>query len=824
MKSVLAILLASVMAGMVGCGGGGGGSAEKWLSITLPDSLISLSSEISAEGELVPQQTSEANKSQGTNAFLGTIKEGSIIFALGEVAEGAYTFKLSVFYLPTDRAGRVAIAHQDYTIEVEGDWDVKIVDTPADFSYDIDSDGDTLFNLNEIAAKLDPSMADTDGDSFIDSLDDLPLTYQDDTDKDGVPDERDDDIDGDGLTNFEEEGIGTNKSSADTDGDGVSDKYDNCPLVSNTDQTDSDADAKGDQCVPDDDADGLPDGDEINIHRTNPKITDTDGDTLTDPIEIYTLKTNPLSIDTDGDSVSDDLDNCPIHSNTAQQDMDGDKKGDACDNDIDGDNWQNGPDNCPTVFNPDQTNTDKEYKDDKNKAPDDKDITADGLGDVCDDDIDGDGLPIIYVDQGKYEDKDKGNDNYIGTYLKPVATIKRAISLAVARGDGIAVAAGRYDLAGVVFPPSIILSGGYKSDPDSPKSFASLIDRKVHETNVLHKTTLINVGAAQTLVLKGITGRVEISGFFIENKSTSSACPPLFTGSDPVEAVHVEDTAQEGYVVLHQNNIEFDGSGNTCTKGVAIYGPGNVELNGNFVSGGSGSSEGVGIFVRDNNAIIKNNIVSSTGSPHAIGVKVISANPIIVNNTIEAGKIKAGVPVGDMARGIVFESEGGVIDTISPKIVNNAVFTRTELDKEQDVLHCESILFKGAKLLSNILVTFPNPPYGSRALISGCGVAGGVSYMPPNDTLDGTKIVSVIVGVSASGNQSYAKLPADQTIDDPGTLITAFINLTTYILKDIGPNQGIDTKVVEYGAVVDDYYGSPRPVGTNHDIGALETK
>lgn len=55
----------------------------------------------------------------------------------------------------------------------------------------------------------------------------------------------------------------------------------------------------------DTDADGLSDGDEVNIHTTNPFISDTDGDTLTDGDEINLHSSNPLNIDTDNDFFKD---------------------------------------------------------------------------------------------------------------------------------------------------------------------------------------------------------------------------------------------------------------------------------------------------------------------------------------------------------------------------------------------------------------------------------------------------------------------------------------------------------------------------------------
>ncbi|MFO7698076.1 MAG: choice-of-anchor Q domain-containing protein [Anaerolineae bacterium] len=74
-------------------------------------------------------------------------------------------------------------------------------------------------------------------------------------------------------------------AAADTDGDGVVDDVDNCPLIANADQADGDSDGIGDVCD-----------------------------------------------DSDIDTVMDDVDNCPLVANADQADGDGDGIGDACDN------------------------------------------------------------------------------------------------------------------------------------------------------------------------------------------------------------------------------------------------------------------------------------------------------------------------------------------------------------------------------------------------------------------------------------------------------------------------------------------------------------
>ncbi len=128
-------------------------------------------------------------------------------------------------------------------------------------------------------------------------------------------DNGDGDTDGDGLSDNEEQRIGTNPNNPDTDGDGLSDgkevdKYETNPLNSDTDGdglkdgrevNDTDTDPK----KADSDGDGLTDGDEVDKVKSDPKKMDTDGDGLNDGEEVKNYKTDPLKADTDGDTLSD---------------------------------------------------------------------------------------------------------------------------------------------------------------------------------------------------------------------------------------------------------------------------------------------------------------------------------------------------------------------------------------------------------------------------------------------------------------------------------------------------------------------------------------
>jgi hypothetical protein len=134
---------------------------------------------------------------------------------------------------------------------------------------------------------------------------------------------------------------------ANGDGDGIPDYRDNCPKDFNPDQLNTDGDAYGDVCDPDDDNDYVLDVDDNCPLDANEDQLDSDGDGIGDVCD-------PINevVDTDGDCVYDDVDNCIDVPNADQLNTDGDEMGDACDDDDDNDLLLDEEDPHPTEVMP----------------------------------------------------------------------------------------------------------------------------------------------------------------------------------------------------------------------------------------------------------------------------------------------------------------------------------------------------------------------------------------------------------------------------------------------------------------------------------------
>jgi hypothetical protein len=95
--------------------------------------------------------------------------------------------------------------------------------------------------------------------------------------------------------------------------------------------------------------------------------------------------------DTDGDGICDDEDNCPTTANADQVDFDNDNIGDSCDPDIDGDGVPNGSDTFPRDASESKDTDGDGIGDNSDNCPtvanaDQADSNNDAIGDACTDD------------------------------------------------------------------------------------------------------------------------------------------------------------------------------------------------------------------------------------------------------------------------------------------------------------------------------------------------------------------------------------------------------------------------------------------------------
>ena len=285
---------------------------------------------------------------------------------------------------------------------------------------DTPSDGDNSGNPTDNPCTAGNTVACDDNCPF------APNPDQADIDQDTIGDACDPDPDDDAILS-DGNGSGDPNDEPCTGGNTIG-CDDNCPLTSNPDQADANADGVGGACDPDPDNDDIPsDGDnsgdpadnpctagntancDDNCPFTlNPDQIDADADGIGDICD------DLIAVDTDGDGIPDDGDgsgdptddpcvritiwcddNCPLTPNPDQSNMDNDSLGDSCDPDRDGDgilqdgdgsgvpgdnpctagNRLNCDDNCPNLFNINQIDSDNDF-----------------IGNICDPDQDNDGI------------------------------------------------------------------------------------------------------------------------------------------------------------------------------------------------------------------------------------------------------------------------------------------------------------------------------------------------------------------------------------------------------------------------------------------------
>jgi hypothetical protein len=149
----------------------------------------------------------------------------------------------------------------------------------------------------------------------------------------------------------------------DQDADGIGDSVDNCVSVANPNQTNTDGDAQGDACDPDNDNDGVTDeNDAFPLDASEWVDTDADG------------TGNNADGDDDNDGVNDASDAFPLDPSETT-DTDGDGTGNNADRDDDNDGVPDAMDAFP--LNPLES----------------RDSDGDGTGDNADPDDDNDGIP-----------------------------------------------------------------------------------------------------------------------------------------------------------------------------------------------------------------------------------------------------------------------------------------------------------------------------------------------------------------------------------------------------------------------------------------------
>lgn len=375
----------------------------------------------------------------GTSQPLSELDSAAGEFAFTSVPPGLYRLQVSGAGLRSLQLDGLAAVTGTLSLGT-----LRVYATPTN---DLDGDG--------LTDDVDP---DLDGDGTPNGDDQLPRDPGEhvDTDGDGLGNTSDLDDDDDGLLDAEEislgtDGVLTDPIDVDTDGDGVRDLPDVCRAIADPTQTDADGDGRGDACDDDVDGDGVPtERDNCPpIANTTQRDTDADGEG------------DVCDADLDGDGAMNLADNCRELANADQADLDVDQQGDLCDTDLDGDGVSNALDSCPRDADPMQSDLDRDRIGDAcdldldgdgvtnplDTCPNDfnplqDDLDADRAGDVCDTDLDGDTVANGTDNCPRTWNQDQADDNVDGlgnlcdpTWVPPTSVLPVITSFAPASGN-----------------------------------------------------------------------------------------------------------------------------------------------------------------------------------------------------------------------------------------------------------------------------------------------------------------------------------------------------------------------------------------------------